>query len=97
MGSDSIHPKTLWDESIDRRLVRVHMHSIARTQKILAFMSWTGECPQQKDTQHAPCRKTEYDYLNSWIKKTVKYAKISPKMVNSRDIAGNAEEEEEEW
>ena len=49
--------------------------------------------------------KTEYDYLNGWIKK------ISPKMVNPRDIAGERrrrrmvnpryiaenEEEEEEW
>ena len=31
--------------------------------------------------------KTECDYLNGWIKK-VKYAKISPKMVNPRDLAG---------
>ena len=43
--------------------------------------------------------KTEYDYLYGWIKrtkqtKTVTYAKISPKMANPRDIAGNAEEEE---
>ena len=28
--------------------------------------------------------------------KTVTYAKISPKMMNPRDMAGNAEEEEEE-
>ena len=35
-------------------------------------------------------------FLNSKNKnKTVKYAKISPKMVNPRDIAGNSEEEEE--
>ena len=39
--------------------------------------------------------KTECDYLNGWIKKTVTYAKISPKMVNPRDIAGEREEEEE--
>ena len=34
---------------------------------------------QQKHTQHAPFTKTECDYLNVWIKKTVTYAKISPK------------------
>ena len=32
-------PLTLSDESIDRGLVCAHMHSIARTQKILTFMS----------------------------------------------------------
>ena len=30
----------------------------------------------------------ECGYLNGWIKKTVTYAKISPKMVNPRDRAG---------
>ena len=33
--------------------------------------------------------KTEFDYLYGWIK-TVTYAKISPNMMNPRDIAGNA-------
>ena len=88
------------------------MRSIARTQKILTFMSKTGERRQQKHTQHAPSTKTECDYLYGWIKKKnknkkqktnktktkkkpVTYAKIiSPKMVNPKDIAGNAEEEE---
>ena len=37
-----------------------------------------GECRQEKHTQHAPSTKTECDYLNGWIKKTVTYAKISP-------------------
>ena len=32
-------PKTLSDESINRGLVCAHMHFIARTQKILTFMS----------------------------------------------------------
>ena len=32
-------PKTLLDESINRGLVCAHMHFIARTQKILTFMS----------------------------------------------------------
>ena len=42
----------------------------------------------KKHTQHAPSTKTECDYLNGWIKKTVTYAKISPRVVNPRDIAG---------
>ena len=51
--------------------------------------SKTGECRQQKHTQHAPSTKTECDCLNGWIrKKKVTYAKISPKMVNPRDVAG---------
>ena len=44
MGSNSTPPKTLSDESINRGLVCAHMHFIARTQKILTFMSKTGEC-----------------------------------------------------
>ena len=39
MGSNSIPPKTPSDESINRGLVCVHMRFIARTQKILTFMS----------------------------------------------------------
>ena len=39
MGSNSIPQKTLSDESINRGLVCAHMHFIARTQKILTFMS----------------------------------------------------------
>ena len=39
MGSNSIPPKTLSDESINRGLVCAHMHFIAWTQKILTFMS----------------------------------------------------------
>ena len=45
------------------------MHSIVRTQKILTFMSLTGECWQQKHTQNAPSTKTVCDYLYGWIKK----------------------------
>ena len=39
MGSNFIPPKTPSDESINRGLVCAHMHFIARTQKILTFMS----------------------------------------------------------
>ena len=49
---------------------------------------------------HAACTipKTECDYLYGWIKKKTKQpvtcAKISPTMVNPREITGNADEEE---
>ena len=59
-------------------------------------MSMTGECRQQKHTQHAPPTKTECDYLHDWIKKQVTYPKISLRMVNPRDWTGNTGEEEEE-
>ena len=72
------------------------MHSIARTQKILTFMSLTGECRQQKHTQHAPSTKTECGYLSGWIKKRSPSQKISPKMVNPSDIAWEQEGEEEQ-
>ena len=39
MGSDSIPPKPLSGESINRGLVCAHMHFIARTQKILTMVS----------------------------------------------------------
>ena len=48
------------------------------------------ECQQQKYTQHAPSMKMQCDSLYGWIKKCSHNAQISPKMVNPRDIAGNA-------
>ena len=39
MGPNSIPPKTPSDESINRGLVCAHVHFIARTQKVLTFMS----------------------------------------------------------
>ena len=47
-----------------------------------------------KNTQHALSTKAEFDYLYGWIKKQSHTQKISPKMVNPRNTAGNAEEEE---
>ena len=79
MGSNSIPPKTLSDESINQGLVCAHIHFIAWTQRILTFMSWTGECRQQKHARHAPSTRTECDCLNGWIKKTVTYAKKKKK------------------
>ena len=57
------------NESIILGLVCVHMHSMARTPKILTFMSEVGECQQQKHIQQAPPTKMECDYLTGWIKK----------------------------
>ena len=94
MGSNSIPQKTLSDESINRGLVCAHMHFMTQTQKILTFMSQTGECRQQKHTQHAPSTKTECDYLNGWIKKRSHTQKSHPKMVNPRDIAGEHRKKE---
>ena len=59
-------------------------------------MSWMDECQQQKHTPHIPSTKTECDYLYGCIKKRFTCAKISLNMVNSREIAGNTEEKEEE-
>ena len=39
IGSDFIPPKPLLDESIKQGLVCAHMHSTAKTQKFLTFMS----------------------------------------------------------
>ena len=98
MDSDSI-PQKLSVESINRGLVCAHMHSIARTQKILMFMSETGECRRQKHTLHAPSTKAECDYLMIGLKKknTITCAKISPKMVNPRDIAGERRRRRRRW
>ena len=49
--------------------------------------------PAAKHTQHAPTTKTECDYLYGWIKNMVTYAKISPTIVNPRNIAGNEEDQ----
>ena len=72
-------PKSVSDESINWGLVCAHMHSIARTQKILMFMSYTVECRQQQHTQQAPSTKTECDYLYGWIKKRSHTQKSHPK------------------
>ena len=87
--------KTHLGESLNRGPVCVHMHAISRTQKILTFMSWTGECQQQQNTQHAPSTKTECDYRYGWIISRPHTQKSHPKKVNPRDIAGNAEEGED--
>ena len=44
-------------------------------------MSKTGECRQQKHTQHAPSTKTECDYLNGHIRKNLSKNVISHVLV----------------
>ena len=83
MGSDSI-PQKLSDESINRNLVCT-----------LAFHRTDSKDPDihvrrvnagNENTQHAPSTKTECDYLNGWTRSHT--GKISPEMVNRRDLAG---------
>ena len=53
---------------------------------------------KQNHTQHAPSTKMECDCLSGWIKKnSVTYAKISPKMVNPRDVAGECRRRKKDW
>ena len=56
-------------------------------------MSLTGECRRQKTPSTHYSHRRNVEYLYGWIKKKLSHAKISPKVVNPRDIAGNAEEE----
>ena len=118
-----LFPKTLSSESINRGVASAHTHTIAWTQKILAFMSSSDGCRQKKNQPPPPQKKNKKTnqtnkkttnkqknnyththpactmcwnvaYLYGWMEKTVTYTKISPKMVNPRDAAGHAEEEE---
>ena len=95
MGSDSIPPKTLSDESINRSLVCAHMHFILQSQKILTFMSCKTR--GNADNKNTPCmhhprrRNMTTPLVRFKNKQTVTYTKISPKMVNSRYISGKAE------
>ena len=93
MGSDSIPAKTLSDESINQNLVCAHMHSMARTQKILTLIPrWVNAGNKNTPSMLHP-RRRKCDHLHGWIKNGHTHAKISPKMVNPRDVAGNTEEE----
>ena len=64
------------------------IHSFALTQKILTFMSETGECQQQKHTQHAPPTKMECDYLNGLNKKRLHTQKSHPNWCTPTDVGG---------
>ena len=75
MVSNSIPPKTLSDESINRGLVCAHMHS---------KRSWRS-CPRRMNagnkntpSEHHP-RRRNVTTLMVGLKKTVTYAKISPR------------------
>ena len=64
-------------------------------------LSWVSGCCTYPvfDLKCCVSTKRECDNFYGWIKKmvTFTYTKISPKMVNPRDLAGNAEEEEEKY
>ena len=89
-------PQTLSDENINRSPVCAHMHSIGWTQKILTFMPYTGGCGNKNTpNMHHPRRRNVTKNQNknnnnnkNQQQQTVTYAKIPPKMVNPRDIAG---------
>ena len=100
MGSDSI-PQKLSDEIINRGLVCAYIHSIARTQSkdpdIHILDRWMpAKKTKTKKKAHPACTiHADGMWLPLWFDyKTVTCAKISPKMVNPKDIAGNAKEEE---
>ena len=88
MGSNSIPPKTLEDESINRGLVCAHMHFIARTQKILTFMSLTVNASNKNTPSTHHPRRRNVTTLMVGFKKRSHMQKSHPKMVNPRDIAG---------
>ena len=87
--------KTLSNESINRSLVCAHKHSITQTHKMLTFMSGpqrvNASNDNNKNTQHTPFMKTEYDHLYGWTKKW-SHTQKSLKMVNPRDTAEISEE-----
>ena len=72
------------------------MHSIARTQKILTFHVLDGWMLATKTHPEGTIHEDGM-WLPQWLdSEMVTYAKISPRMVNPRDTAGEREEEEEE-
>ena len=87
MGSDSIPPK-LSDESINQGLVYAHMHSITRAD-VHVLDGWM---PPTKTLQACLRRNMTTSMVGI---KMVTYAKISPKMVNPRDTAGETQEKKE--
>ena len=89
MVSDSIPHKLFWMRVYYKPRSSLCTHAFhCMDSNDLTFMSWTGECWQQKHTQHAASTTTESHYLKGWIKKNITYTKISPKMVNPRALAG---------
>ena len=89
MGSNSIPPKTPSDESINRGLVCAHMHFIARTQKILTFMSRRMNAGNKNTpSTHHPRRRNVTTLMVGLKKKRSHTQKSHPKVVNPRDIAG---------
>ena len=89
MGSDSISPKHS-DKSINRGLVSSHMHSTTWTQNPDIHVL-DGQMLATKT--HLACTYMRWN-VTTLIVGLKTYVKISPRMVNSRDIAGNVEKEE---
>ena len=75
------------DESINRDVVCAHKHFIIQTQKMLTCARRMHADNKNTPSMHHPRRRNVTTSL-AGLKKTVTYAKISPKMVNPRDIAG---------
>ena len=94
MGSNSIPQNSFgWEYKLRSSLCKHAFHRTdSKDPDVHVLDGWMPAT--KKHTQHAPSTKTECDYLNGWIKKrshTVTYAKISPRVVNPRDIAGERE------
>ena len=82
MGSNSIPPKTPSDESINRGLVCAHMHFIARTQKILTFMSRRVNAGNKNTPSTHHPRRRNVTTLMVGLKKRSHTQKSHPKVVN---------------
>ena len=88
MGSNSIPPKTLSDESINRGLVCAHMHFIARTQRS------SHSCPRRVNASNKNTLSTHYPRrwnvttLMVGLKNGYICKNLTQKVVNPRDIAG---------
>ena len=90
MGSDSIPPKLGWEYKPRSGLCTHAFHGMdSKDPDIYVLDRWM---PATK-TQHAQSTKTEYDYLNDWIKKRSHTQKSHPKSWTSEIKLGNAEEE----
>ena len=89
MVSDSI-PQKLLDESMYLGLVYTHMHSIARTPKILTFVSWWMVAGNKNTPSMLHPRRQNVTTSIGRLKK-LSHLQKSQNMVNP--IAGNTEEE----
>ena len=93
--------KNLLDERTNHGLVCTHMHSIARTQKILTFMSKMGECLQQTYTQQCFIHEDGIRlHLWLYLKKKKNKQKTNKKKKNGhirKDLTKNGETVRSTW